>query len=126
MRRFSEVVAVNREEQAELEHLVAAPTAPQLLVKRARVELPSAAGCTQLETSAKAGVSRPAVVRWEGRFASHGLAGYKDAPGRGRKASIPKAKKEKLLAEAMQPPPNRSRWSPRSMTRENHVEAARA
>jgi len=66
-------------QRAELERLVAAPTTPQRLVKRARIVLLRAEGCTQWGTAAQAGVSRPAVIRWERRFAGLGLAGLEDA-----------------------------------------------
>jgi transposase len=69
-------------------------------------------------------VSRPAVIRWERRFESLGLAGLDDAPGRGRKPSIPYAKKAKVIAQATQPPPNRSRWSVRSMAKQTGLSPA--
>ncbi len=118
MRRLTGWVDLTREQQTELERLVAAPTTPQRLVKRARIVLLRAGGCTQLGTAAQAGVSRPAVIRWERRFESLGLAGLEDAPGRGRKPSIPEARKEKVIAQATQPPPNRTRWSVRSMAQQ--------
>ena len=118
MRRLTGWVDITREQQTELERLVAAPTTPQRLVKRARIVLLRAGGCTQLGTAAQAGVSRPAVIRWERRFESLGLAGLEDAPGRGRKPSIPEARKEKVIAQATQPPPNRTRWSVRSMAQQ--------
>jgi transposase len=124
MSRLNEGVDISREQQAELERLVAASTTPQRLVKRARIVLLRAQGRTQLGTAAEAGVSRPAVIRWERRFSSLGLAGLDDAPGRGRKPSIPDAKKEKLIAQATQPPPNRTRWSVRSMARQVGVSPA--
>jgi transposase len=41
-----------------------------------------------------------------------------DAPGRGAKPSISNDKKARLITQATQPPPNRSRWSVRTMARE--------
>lgn len=109
----------------ELERLIGAPTTPQRVVRRARIVLVRAAGCTQLATAAELGVSRPAVIRWERRFAALGVEGLlKDAPGRGRKSSIPEGKKDKLITQATQPPPNRTRWSVRSMARQVGVSPA--
>lgn len=71
-----------------------------------------------------AGVSRPAVIRWERRFAGLGLAGLQEAAGRGPKPSIPEAKKARIITQATQPPPNRTRWSVRSMARHTGVSSA--
>jgi transposase len=117
MSRLNGRVEISLDQRAELERLVAAPTSPQRLVKRARIVLLRAGGSTQVGTAAEVGVSRPAVIRWERRFEGLGLAGLTDAPGRGRKPSIPEAKKDRLITQATQPPPNRTRWSVRSMAK---------
>ena len=118
-------VTMSAEQNAELNRLIQAPTTPQRVVGRARIVLARAAGQTQQATAADVGVSRPAVIRWERRFASLGVAGLlSDAPGRGRKPSIPEAKKERLITQATQPPPNRTRWSVRSMARQVGVSPA--
>jgi transposase len=124
MSRLNAGVDISGDQRAELERLVAAPTTPQRLAKRAKIVLLRARGCTQFGTAAQVGVSRPAVIRWERRFAGLGLAGLEDAPGRGRKPSIPEARKEKLITLATQPPPNRTRWSVRSMARQVGVSPA--
>lgn len=98
--------------------MVAAPTTPQRLVRRARIVLSRADGHSQVATAAAVGVNRPVVIHWERRFADLGLAGLEEAPGRGRKASIPEGKVEALLTKATRPPPNRTRWSVRSIARE--------
>ena len=118
-------VTMSVEQDAELNRLIQAPTTPQRVVSRARIVLTRAAGRTQQATAAEVGVSRPAVIRWERRFASLGVAGLlADAPGRGRKPSISEAKKERLITQATQPPPNRTRWSVRSMARQVGVSPA--
>ncbi len=95
-----------------------APTSPQRMVRRARIILARAAGRSQTETAADVGVNRSVVVHWEHRFAGFGLAGLEDTPGRGRRPSIPETKKERLITLATQPPPNKTRWSVRSMARQ--------
>ena len=55
MSRLNDGVDLTREQQAELERLVAAPTTPQRLVKRARIVLLRAEGRTQLGTATEAG-----------------------------------------------------------------------
>ena len=124
MSRLNAGVDISGDQQVELERLVAASTTPQRLVKRAKIVLLRAQGCTQFGTAAKVGVSRPAVIRWERRFAGLGLAGLEDAPGRGRKPSIPEARRDKLITLATQPPPNRTRWSVRSMAKQVGVSPA--
>ena len=112
-------------QQLELERLIDAPTTAQRVVSRAKIVLSRASGQTQLATAADLGVSRPAVIRWERRFVTLGVEGLlRDAPGRGRKPSISEVKTEKLIAQATQPPPNRTRWSVRSMARQVGVSPA--
>jgi transposase len=102
----------------DLERIVGAPTSPQRIVRRARIILLRAGGRSQTETATEVGVNRSVVVHWEHRFAGFGMAGLEDTPGRGRKPSIPETKKAKLITLATQPPPNKTRWSVRSMARQ--------
>lgn len=51
----------------------------------------------------------------ERRFRSRGLAGLTDAKGRGRKSSLAPEAIERVVSEAVRPPPGRTRWSVRSM-----------
>lgn len=125
MGRPTESIEVNDLQHRELERMTNAPTSPQRLVLRARIVLSRAQGLSQEATVAELGVSRPTVIRWERRFAALGVQGLvKDAPGRGPKPSIPEAKKDKLITQATQPPPNRTRWSVRSMARQVGVSPA--
>lgn len=125
MSRPTESIEVNDRQRRELERMINAPTSPQRLVIRARIVLSRAQGRSQEATVAELGVSRPTVIRWERRFTALGVQGLvKDAPGRGPKPSIPEAKKDKLITQATQPPPNRTRWSVRSMARQVGVSPA--
>src|ERR1700761_8691481 len=63
------------------------------------------------------------VSMWSGRFAASGLDGLADKLGRGRKASIAEAKVARVITEATRPPPGRSRWSIRSMSRHAGISA---
>jgi len=118
MGRPIESLDVNPLQHRDLERIVIAPTSPQGMVRRARIILLRAAGRSQTETAAEVGVNRSVVVHWEHRFAGFGLPGLEDTPGRGRRPSIPETKKEKLITLATQPPPNKTRWSVRSMARQ--------
>lgn len=125
MGRPIESVELSDGQRRELERMINAPTTPQRLVGRARIVRSRAAGRSQEATAAELGVSRPSVIRWERRFSDLGVDGLvRDAPGRGPKPSIPEAKKNKLITQATQPPPNRTRWSVRSMARQVGVSPA--
>jgi transposase len=124
MGRPIEVLDVSGDQRRELERMINAATTPQRMVTRARIVLLRGEGSSQEATAAAVGVSRPAVIRWERRFSSDGLAGLEEAPGRGRKPSIPDAKKERVIIQATRPPPNRTRWSVRSMARQTGVSPA--
>jgi len=119
-----ESLELSGEQRIDLERIVNAATSPQRTARRARIVLLRAGGLSQAETAARVGVTRPSVILWERRFASLGLAGLEEAPGRGQKPSIPEAKKAKLITQATQPPPNRTRWSVRSMARQSGVSPA--
>lgn len=119
MGRPIERLEASKEQQLELERLVRASTTPQRIVRRARIVLERVRGRSQQAAGEEVGASRPAVIRWERRFASGGVAALlKDAPGRGAKPSIPEETKAKMITQATQPPPNRTRWSVRAMARE--------
>lgn len=115
---------ISEEQRKELQRIVKASTSPQRLVRRARIVLLRAEGNSQVATAEIAGVNRPVVIHWERRFGDLGLAGLEDAPGRGRKPSIAPAKVEAILTKATRPPPNRTRWSVRSIGREVGVSPA--
>jgi transposase len=55
------------------------------------------------------------VSLWSRRFASSGLAGLNDHPGRGRKPSIPAATVARVVTEVTRPPAGQTRWSIRAM-----------
>src|SRR5216684_3533054 len=53
-----------------------------------------------------------------------GLAGLRDAQGRGRKPSIAAEKRERVIVGATRPPARKRRWSVRTMAREADVSPA--
>jgi hypothetical protein len=58
------------------------------------------------------------VNDWCQRFLVHLLAGLDDAPGRGRKPSLPPEAVRMVLERAVTPPATLARWSWRTMARE--------
>ena len=56
---------------------------------RARIILLRLEGRSETEVAGTLGCSMGAVCKWLKRFDDYGIAGLKDAPGRGRKARLP-------------------------------------
>lgn len=114
-------LAVDSVQRKALETLVRATTTPQRIAQRARLILACADGLSQQAAARLAGVRRRIVTKWCGRFRRLGLAGLADAGGRGRKPSLPEAKRAQILTQATRPPQGRIRHSVRSMARAAHV-----
>jgi transposase len=112
------------QQREELSRVIRAPTSTQREVRRARIVLLRAAGKTQQVTAQEVGVNRPVVALWERRFRRQGLAGLRDAKGRGRKGSLSPQAIERVLSEAVRPPAGRTRWSVRAMARHAHISPA--
>jgi Homeodomain-like domain len=73
------------DQQAELRALVNSPDVPASVGTRARIVLWRAEGRQKKDVAELAGVSRPTVDLWLGRFAAEGVAGLLDqAHGAGR------------------------------------------
>jgi len=117
MARPVEVLGILDEERAELERRVRASTTSQRDLRRARIVLLRSQGLSQRRVAEQVGVSVACVSRWSRRFDVDGIAGLLDRPGRGRRPSIPPATVGKVVDQAGQKPPGRSRWSTRSMAR---------
>ena len=88
------------------------------------IVLRRADGLSQADTALEVGVSRATVIKWERRFREAGPAGLADAKGRGRKPRIAEAVRERIILGATRPPPNRARWSVRSMAESAGVSKA--
>lgn len=121
MARSTPTLSIAPQQRRDLEAVVRRPTSTQRDRQRAEIVLRRADGLSQSATSRQLGVSRPVVIKWERRFREAGLAGLADAPGRGRKPSIDPQVGERVIRGATRPPPNRTRWSVRSMARASGV-----
>jgi transposase len=115
---------VSEQQRQELGRVVRASSSSQRDVRRARIVLLRGEGKSQEETAREVGVNRPVVGLWEQRFRAHGLAGLKDAKGRGRKASLAPTTVQRVVTEAVQPPLGRTRWSVRSMAQHAQISPA--
>ena len=88
---------------------------------RARIILHRLEGMSETEVARTIGCSLGSVCKWSKRFDGYGIAGLRDAPGRGRKAVLPTEKISSIVERATRPARGRVRWSVRSMAREAGV-----
>lgn len=101
----------------ELEKIVRGHTSSQRAVRRARIVLLKSEGLSQEVVAERLKIQRLVVGKWCARFQKDGLEGLLDAKGRGRPAVIGEDTREKIIVDALKPPPHRSRWSLRTMAR---------
>jgi transposase/DNA-binding XRE family transcriptional regulator len=108
-------LSISPDQRRALRTILQRPTSLVRDERRARIILARADGLSQAETARTVGVSRTVVSHWEQQFATAGLAGLADAPGRGRKERIEARVREQIIVGATRPPPHRRRWSVRTM-----------
>jgi transposase len=122
------LVSIDEEQRKILERIVGAPTSPQREVLRARVVLTLCKGRGNKSVARELGTSVRTVSLWRGRWNRAGLAGLRDAPGRGRKKRLEKAKLAQVLRVGATPNPEGGPWSTRAMARASglsHMTVAR-
>src|SRR6202795_3123915 len=116
-------VIVTTEERARLAAIVGDRSRPLKHVQRARIVLHSADRLPVLEVARRAGVSRPAVWRWQRRCAEQGVDGLlRDKTRPPGKAPVPAATVAKVLAlTCAEPPGETTHWTGRAMAQEAGV-----
>ncbi|MCK9988539.1 MAG: hypothetical protein AzoDbin1_05011 [Azoarcus sp.] len=112
------------EEQAELARRTRASTVAVRDQLRAQIVLRAADGLTQQAIADELRVSRVTVNHWRRRFVEQRLAGLTDAPGRGRKPSLPAQAVRQVLETVAQPPATLGRWSCRTMAKASGLSKA--
>lgn len=117
MARPIQPLPITDAQRRALRLLVNRPTASQREVRRAWIILNRAQGLSQSATAQRLKINRPVIGLWEKRFRAQGLAGLREAKGRGRKSSLPDDKKALILTAVTQPPAGQTRWSVRRMAR---------
>jgi transposase len=115
MARPVAVIELTSEERAELQRRVRSSTTTQRDALRARIVLLRAEGRSEAEVADTTGVSMNTASLWSRRFELGGMEGLADAPGRGRKPSLPTNKIQQVITTVTQPPAGRQRWSTRTM-----------
>ena len=94
---------------------IRAGTTPQRVVRRARIVLLAASGCSRREIARQLGVSVYTVSLWRQRYLAGGPeALLRDAPGRGRKATVIDIAAARVRAMLESPPPS-GRWTIRAL-----------
>jgi len=117
MARPIKTVLADKETLAQLRRRARSPKISVRDRERAEIVLLRIDGLSVAAAAERLGTTPKRVSTWAKRFEARGLDGLKDAPGRGRKPSIPPGKVARVLTEATRPPKGRSRWSVRSMSR---------
>ncbi len=112
-------VLVNAEEAARLEAVVADRNRPLKHVQRARIILASMERSPVLEVARRTGASRPAVWRWQARYALEGVDGLlRDKTRPPGKAPLSTAKVARVLAlTCSEPPGEATHWTGRAMAK---------
>jgi transposase len=118
MRRNDICIFVSQADRARLEAIVADRNSASKHVWRAKIVLATADGLGTNEIMRRTGKSKPCVWRWQERYIAagvDGLLGDKTRPS--RVAPLSAEVKLKVLGLTMQPPPNATHWSTRSMAK---------
>jgi len=117
-------IVLESEETRELNKRIRASSVAVRDRQRAQIVLLAAEGRTQEAIGEAVGVTRVTVNHWCRRFAKERLGGLADAPGRGRKPSLPVAAVKKTLETVTRPPATLGRWSCRTMARAAGISTA--
>lgn len=106
------------DQRAELQALVVSSEVSASVATRARIVLWKSQGRSKVEIAALAGVSRPTVDLWLGRFGGEGVAGLLDRRRGAPREQVPAAVRGRILALTRTGPPAEtglSHWSSREM-----------
>ena len=112
-------VIVGDDDRARLEAVVGDRSRPLKHVQRARIVLHSAERLPVLAVARRAGVSRPAVWRWQRRYAEEGVDGLlRDKTRPPGKAPVPAPTVAQVLAlTCTEPPGEVTHWTGRAMAK---------
>jgi transposase len=110
---------VAAEDRVRLEAIIADRNRPQKHVIRARIVLHSAERLSVAEVARRVGCGRPAVWRWQRRFAEAGVDGLlRDASRKPGKPPVPAAVVQRLIAlTCAEPPGEATHWTGRAMAK---------
>ncbi|GAA4722176.1 IS630-like element ISBj5 family transposase [Phytohabitans rumicis] len=115
---FAVLVELTSDERAELGSLLNSGEVSAAVGTRARIVLWHAEGRRKKDIAALAGVSRPTVDLWLGRYAADGAAGLLSQQPGGPREQVPARIRARVLALTRMSPPSQtglSHWSSREM-----------
>ena len=116
MRRDDICIFVSPANRALLEAIVLDRNSASKHVWRAKIVLATADGLGTNEIMRRSGKSKPCVWRWQERYIAAGVGGLlRDKTRPARKKPLSTEVKLQVLTMTMQPPPNATHWSTRSM-----------
>jgi len=112
-------VIVSAEDHARLAAIIGDRSLPLKHVQRARIVLYSADRLPALEVARRAGVSRPAVWRWQRHYADEGVDRLlREGSRKPGKPPVPAATVAKVLAlTCAEPPGETTHWTGRAMAK---------
>ena len=112
-------VIVSAEDRARLAAIIGDRSRPLKHMQRARIVLESADRLPALEISRRAGVSRPAVWRWQRHYAEEGVERLlREGSRKPGKAPVAVATVAKVLALTNADPPDETtHWTGRAMAK---------
>ncbi len=105
-------------EREELRSLVYSPDVAATVATRARIVLWRAEGRQKKDVAVLAGVSRPTVDLWLGRYSAQGIVGLLDRPRGAGREQVPGRVRSRILALGRVSPPvttGLTHWSSREM-----------
>src|SRR5438128_4701104 len=109
-------IELTAEEERELRRVLRTPSASQQRALRVRIVLRAAAGATNTQIAAEAGVSLPTVALWRRKFCERRLEGLVDSPRSGRPRRIDDDEVQRVLAKTLEAPTDgTSHWSVRRL-----------
>lgn len=107
------------QERADLRALVYSQDVAATVATRARIVLWTAENRRKKDVAELAGVSRPTVDLWLGRYATQGITGLLDRPRGAGREQVPASVRARILALSRTSPPastGLSHWSSREMS----------
>src|ERR1700757_2306152 len=115
-------VEVSASEREQLVAMSRSRALPHSLVRRAKVVLLAADGCSNGQIAAQCAITPPAVTHWKKRFIARGLAGLHDEARAGR----PRTHRDEAVAELLnkvlaQSPSAATHWSVRSAAQQTGI-----
>lgn len=103
--RNSDVVVLGQRRKSKLEAIVARPSSPQALVRRARIVLLAHRGLRTAAIAAELGCAIGTVRSWRGRFVRGGMPTLRDRPRSGRPETYGPDVRLAIVATATSVPP---------------------